>query len=724
MTPHEIWEAVKERLQNDLPRASYETWLRDTQGVELRDQVFVVAARNAYVRDWLSSRLSDAARDCLNEALDGKVKRVEFAVQELDEETGEEDDSEKRGQNSVEAFNLTAYRDEVHPNRIVMLDAYCLRLMEQGDLSAKELSLWVGFHQSIWAQWKTGRGRERHVVRDIPNWEITRFAMMKRTSFFRELDQRTIVDDREFIARGHVEVLPTSRDETNRYRVLTSPLISRKDLGIIRKLLQMDVESAKSREDAHKLCLEALQRLATLPTVEWIDMDIDAKPLERPGMIRDAVRLALGEEGDLGDEIINACETLYERIMSAYGKLTITHYFLQVVVPMLDLTHPQAWAIIALRDRCWYDHDTATQHEYAIVRGGADTVARWVGVTRKAFESWLTQDKFRAFVQLVDLPAEEEWGMNDGRQTDKRVFVVNHQEPMLSEALDDPATRGKLYSGKSGTLNGKKLDSLLENVGLALEKVGNALENVGLAFGKYGTPLNNLNKPLLTSLNLTKPQEDPTTSSQNDEKTPSALAAVVNSVNFSEWSLERIFKLNRVHPKTQKLLTENETTGKALVSWLLYSVSADPEAQAIQRPLGFSLDQVFNYNGQGPKEDFDRLASLPPRDLIAMLAGVGAWRGCDPDDMELFSFLMSGGLETAEGEPRYRDLLPILLGRKAIPPSERKVAVTTISKKTILAEDRRYKKPPLDRYKKALSAGESRFGRKPKRAQRYDDPTD
>jgi hypothetical protein len=83
--------------------------------------------------------------------------------------------------------DATRYRDEVHPDHIVMLDAYCLRLMEQGDMTPKEMSLWVGFRQAVWRQWKIGQG----TVRNIPHWKAMEFAMMSRASYFRELSGKT-----------------------------------------------------------------------------------------------------------------------------------------------------------------------------------------------------------------------------------------------------------------------------------------------------------------------------------------------------------------------------------------------------------------------------------------------------------------------------------------------------------------------------------------------------
>lgn len=53
----EIWRNVLINLGGEMPRASFETWVRDTVPVHYEDGILQVAARNAYARDWLESRL-------------------------------------------------------------------------------------------------------------------------------------------------------------------------------------------------------------------------------------------------------------------------------------------------------------------------------------------------------------------------------------------------------------------------------------------------------------------------------------------------------------------------------------------------------------------------------------------------------------------------------------------------------------------------------------------
>ena len=81
--------------------------------------------------------------------------------------------------------------------------------------------------------------------------------------------------------------------------------------------------------------------------------DVQVDGYKRRSLI-EVVRYVLGLQGDVPDDLIKACEKLYTKIILAYGKLVMTHYFLKVVAPALRLSHPQMWLINTIRDRSWY----------------------------------------------------------------------------------------------------------------------------------------------------------------------------------------------------------------------------------------------------------------------------------------------------------------------------------------------------------------------------------
>jgi chromosomal replication initiator protein len=58
MKAEQAWQAALGQLQMDLPKASFETWVKDAEMIAYEDGSFIVGVQNAYARDWLDSRLS------------------------------------------------------------------------------------------------------------------------------------------------------------------------------------------------------------------------------------------------------------------------------------------------------------------------------------------------------------------------------------------------------------------------------------------------------------------------------------------------------------------------------------------------------------------------------------------------------------------------------------------------------------------------------------------
>ena len=58
MNTEQAWQSVLGQLQMEMPRASFDTWVRDTRPVSYQDGTLTIGVRNAYARDWLESRLA------------------------------------------------------------------------------------------------------------------------------------------------------------------------------------------------------------------------------------------------------------------------------------------------------------------------------------------------------------------------------------------------------------------------------------------------------------------------------------------------------------------------------------------------------------------------------------------------------------------------------------------------------------------------------------------
>jgi chromosomal replication initiator protein len=75
----EIWQSALGKLQIQVSKANYTTWLSDSQGLSCHDNVFVVGVPNVFVAEWLSKRLYPLVRKTLVD-ITGKDIDVRFEI--------------------------------------------------------------------------------------------------------------------------------------------------------------------------------------------------------------------------------------------------------------------------------------------------------------------------------------------------------------------------------------------------------------------------------------------------------------------------------------------------------------------------------------------------------------------------------------------------------------------------------------------------------------------
>src|SRR6266542_4740975 len=101
MNAEQAWQSVLSQLQMEMPRASYDTWVRDTHPTAYEDGVITVGVRNAYARDWLESRLATTVSRLLIGILNSNVA-VEFVVSQANETDSHTDPDVEPAASSIE----------------------------------------------------------------------------------------------------------------------------------------------------------------------------------------------------------------------------------------------------------------------------------------------------------------------------------------------------------------------------------------------------------------------------------------------------------------------------------------------------------------------------------------------------------------------------------------------------------------------------------------------
>jgi chromosomal replication initiator protein len=85
MNVEQAWQSVLGQLQMEMPRASFDTWVRDTKPLSYQDGTLTIGVRNAYARDWLESRLASTVSRLLVGIMNASVA-VNFIVNGNDAE--------------------------------------------------------------------------------------------------------------------------------------------------------------------------------------------------------------------------------------------------------------------------------------------------------------------------------------------------------------------------------------------------------------------------------------------------------------------------------------------------------------------------------------------------------------------------------------------------------------------------------------------------------------
>jgi chromosomal replication initiator protein len=79
MNAERVWDAALGQLQLEMPRATFDTWVRDAELLAYEDGTFIIGVQNAYARDWLEDRLRSTVSRVLT-GVTGRSSTVRFVV--------------------------------------------------------------------------------------------------------------------------------------------------------------------------------------------------------------------------------------------------------------------------------------------------------------------------------------------------------------------------------------------------------------------------------------------------------------------------------------------------------------------------------------------------------------------------------------------------------------------------------------------------------------------
>ena len=581
----ETWQQVLQQLQADMPRAPFDTWVRDTNVVSLEKNVLTISAHNADARDWLESRLTSTVQNILKGILDPPVS-VRFVASETPQEDEQETEAEEETELDIQPVQWLDYDRIVQPHKQVVVKGYLRRLgMEIGP---KAIWLYIGFHQAAWRV----QGLKQADAKPLHSREVMRFSALSHGAFWRLLKHTTI--------QGHLHGLVQRAEDNDtrrfrrdrdgrphrapvRYQVFMTPRLTRMDaLAIHARIRSMTERNL----DLHK----ALQELLSVEDVmELLTPMEDMRSCVPLNTVMDIVRLEAGAAHTL--ETDQLAQALHRRIINALGDIHITHFFITRSIHEFNLTPAQAWLVTVARDMAFINSRTGERRDLVTFKGGYQEMAELVGSGRyKTVQAWLNpqwkeQRGGNLSRFLMEMPIPDSNPYADLRvESMPRAFRV-----LLDEPLD---ANGMNMADADGRMDWTQMEAVADANGSHM-------------VGANGTVLNSFKHPQ----NTEKKNTSTTQHACGAGKTEAAVPPF--------WELDVLLQQNEVHPKVQKELLEVQASVHAFVSWVLYVAS--PKSGNLSDPLGYALSRLREHPQHEARGVFRQFADLPPAELWMLM---------------------------------------------------------------------------------------------------------
>jgi hypothetical protein len=646
MNIEQTWESVLEQLQLDMPRASFDTWVRDTQALSAADGVLTVIVRNAYARDWLESRLLDI----VNGILSRDNLRVNFmvaqeAVETVDVETDSSLQDEKQTEDdglldiSPEAYD-SVYEQIVRPDRAVYLPGYFRRWLR---ILGPDLGwMYVSFRQAAYlAGARSGNKSSRFSGKQLASMcgisERTYWNRVNNPNTWQKLSGLVrIIEGSDEWVKG-----PTPRRLPRKYTVAMTLPLTPVDASSLRNWITQKIELHDGAEGVLRAAIIA-------PLAELIPLDVQPKeesvPLSVRALLRDLFKDELAE--GLLDSLASA---LQAHLMPQNDLIAISLFFIEHVLPHLDAG--PGWMLTLLRDACYVNPESGETRNRVTVKGGYAEIAGWLGMSRpRTVWDWFNEKNapkhdqpgmlknpvVRVFMREVSGTKSEDFARSP------RTFEVLLEDlphEILEAALTD--NFAGLTAGRDATFSigmTRLADHLDATLGIVVTPFAHYLDatfTIAVTLFSYHHDATCTVKSSLTlkpnPLTL-KPQPLP----EVEFGLEAATSKSGGMGNMAFWDFDFLIQNNSVNPGGKiKMLKSNKGFGRSIadlsggfVSWLLYAYS--PTGVKVSDPIGLAVKRLCENVSAGAGGDFNRLAKLTPYALRALFDADMA--GIDPGD--------------------------------------------------------------------------------------------
>ena len=670
----QIWKSVLEQLQTEMPRASFDTWVRDTQALSYANDVLTVAVRNAYARDWLESRLVDTVNNLLAGILNANVCANFVVAQddvvevETDTNSNSQDEEQPQDDDALEispADYDSAYEQIVRPDRAVYLPGYFKRWLRSigPDLGW----MYASFRQAAYlAGARSGNKSSRFSGKQLASMsgitERTYWNRVNHPATWQKLSGLVkLIESGDEWVKG-----PTPRRLPRRYTIAMTLPLTPVDTSSLSRWIASHIE-------AHGGAESVLRAAVTTPLDELIPLDAQAKDDDQALNVRALLRELFKDE--LADGLLDSlASALQTHIMPQNDLIVIPLFFIEHVLPHLDAG--PGWMLILLRDMCYVNPENGETRNRVTVKGGYAEIAGWLGMARpRTVWDWFNEKQgpqhsepgmfknpvVRVFMREVAGAKREDFARSPRAF---EVLIEDLPHEILEAALTDDLAA--LSSGRDATFMigmTPLADHRDATCTIVMTRFAHYLDAtftiVVTLFAHYrdATCIVKSSLTLKPNSQTLKPitlNPQPSAEAKPEPETQEPAAGMSGRVgNMAFWDFDFLVSNNSVNPGSKvNLLRTNKKFGRNIaalstgfVSWLLYAYS--PTGAKVSDPVGLAVKRLCENVSAGAGGDFNRLAKLNPYALKSMFDADMA--GIDPGE----------NLEAGIYKLNFHDLQPI-----------------------------------------------------------------
>ena len=428
MKPPQAWQAALGQLQMEMPKAAFDTWVRDAEFLTWEAGTFTIGVRNAYAREWLTDRLTSTIAKLLTGIMNQAVE-VRFVVVdpqgEADikgsgaDEQSTVDDPDAETTISVDVIYESLQKLIVKPHTAVRVPGYVRRWLPYWGHSLGWV--YVGLRQlAFFSNADTGTSF-RATLRNIALW-----SGQSRQTVMRLLNKH------------HANWFLNKSAGESEYSFLSYlPFTPGDEASVTDLLVKLGVQDDPAK--ALKAALgfrrrDILPFPAPLP--EQVHLEMAPNPRPPVDVILDICRPYSAETAT---EIEQLASQLAAHLMPVQDEIQITHYFIRNHLKLLK--SGPGWLVTLLRDEGFISKAEGYQNPLHIP-GGDIGLAKALGYSpdrgrKNQITEWLSPKGRRSSQHLAEFVTREGESGYHFRLQEMELLTSEHQEncAMISAAV-------------------------------------------------------------------------------------------------------------------------------------------------------------------------------------------------------------------------------------------------------------------------------------------------